>query len=338
MANIANKYKLGVFVVSAVSLTIIVFLLLGILKYFEPKIQFMTVVKDTVQGLDVGSKVKYRGVPIGKVVKIKINPEDDTILIHMEVFPSALDFNIKEADGARDAAYNTINEFLEAEIRKGLRCQLRYEGITGNLYEEISYFDPRKCPVPAYSLPASHPFYIPSAPSVFVANIMVTINESLQNISKINFEKISTELVESLAAVNKILNGPELSHILSEVESISKNINDISRSINDTLTKERITKVVDDLDTTMVHIQKLAENFQKTIDEAKIPELSSDARTLMRTSDDSIRAVASLRGQIEAAIENLNDTFDAIKILTQSIEKDPASLIRGKQEEPVVLP
>ncbi len=337
MANIANKYKLGVFVVSGVALTIIVFLLLGILKYFEPKIQFMTIAKDTVQGLDVGSKVKYRGVPIGSVVKIKINPEDDTILIYMEVFPSALDYNIKD-NGARDAAFNTINDFLEAEIKKGLRCQLRYEGITGNLYQEISYFDPAKCPVPDYRLPESHPFYIPSAPSVFVANIMLTINESLVKISRINFDKISADLEESLAAVKKILNGPEMPRILSEIESISKNINDISKSINDTLTKERITKVVDDLSSTMTHIQNLSEDFQKRLDEAKIPELSADARTLMRTSDESMKSLVALRGQIEAALENLTDTLDSVKNLTQSIERDPTSLIRGKQEEAVVPP
>lgn len=337
MANVANKYKLGVFVVFGVSLTIVIFLLLGILSYFEPKVQFMTIAKDTVQGLEVGSKVKYRGVTIGKVVKIKISPDDDCILIYMEAFPSALDYNIKDA-GPRDAADRTIGEFLEAEIKNGLRCQLRYEGITGNLYQEITYFDPNKCPVQEYRLPEGHPFYIPSAPSVFVANIMLTINESLIKISKINFDKISAEIENSLAAINKILNGPELPRILSEVESISKNINDISESINDTLTKERITKVIDNLDATMTHIQDLSKDLQCKIDEAKIPELSSDARSLMRTSDDSIKTLVTLRGQVESALDKLNDTLDAVQSLTQYIEKDPTSLIRGKQGEPIVPP
>ena len=62
----ANKYKLGIFVLTGIGLLIAGLFLLGLAETFKPKINFITYFDESVQGLEVGAAVKFRGVTIGK--------------------------------------------------------------------------------------------------------------------------------------------------------------------------------------------------------------------------------------------------------------------------------
>src|SRR4029078_12992908 len=66
----ANYFKLGLFVVGAVVAGVIVLLVIGSGRWFQPRLSIETYFNESVQGLDVGSKLKYRGVVIGEVKSI----------------------------------------------------------------------------------------------------------------------------------------------------------------------------------------------------------------------------------------------------------------------------
>ena len=66
----ANYFKLGLFVVGAVVAGIIVIVVIGSGRWFQPRLSIETYFNESVQGLDVGSKLKYRGVEIGQVTRI----------------------------------------------------------------------------------------------------------------------------------------------------------------------------------------------------------------------------------------------------------------------------
>ena len=67
MSAQANYYKIGLFVVIAIVLTIGFVVVLGAGSLFQKTIIVETYINGSVQGLTVGSPVKFRGVPIGKV-------------------------------------------------------------------------------------------------------------------------------------------------------------------------------------------------------------------------------------------------------------------------------
>ena len=66
----ANYFKLGLFVVGAVVAGVIVLVVIGSGRWFQPKVTIETYFNESVQGLDIGSKLKYRGVVIGEVKSI----------------------------------------------------------------------------------------------------------------------------------------------------------------------------------------------------------------------------------------------------------------------------
>ena len=70
MSQKANYFKLGLFVIGALIAGIVVLLVIGSGRWFERKSTIETYFNESVQGLDIGSKLKYRGVVIGEVTKI----------------------------------------------------------------------------------------------------------------------------------------------------------------------------------------------------------------------------------------------------------------------------
>src|SRR6266536_1709719 len=70
MSAKANYFKLGLFVIGATVALVLLLVILGSGKWFQSKTVVETYFDESVQGLDVGSKVKYRGVNVGEVTKI----------------------------------------------------------------------------------------------------------------------------------------------------------------------------------------------------------------------------------------------------------------------------
>ena len=66
----ANYFKLGLFVIGAIAAGIIVLIIIGSGRWFQKRITIETYFNESVQGLDIGSKLKYRGVAIGEVTRI----------------------------------------------------------------------------------------------------------------------------------------------------------------------------------------------------------------------------------------------------------------------------
>ena len=66
----ANYFKLGLFVIGAIVAGAVVLVVIGSGRWFQPKLMIETYFNESVQGLDIGSKLKYRGVVIGEVKSI----------------------------------------------------------------------------------------------------------------------------------------------------------------------------------------------------------------------------------------------------------------------------
>ena len=58
----ANYFKLGLFVIGALVSGVILLIVIGSGRWFQPKLTIETYFNESVQGLDIGSKLKYRGV------------------------------------------------------------------------------------------------------------------------------------------------------------------------------------------------------------------------------------------------------------------------------------
>ena len=62
MSAKANYFKIGVFTLSSAALALVGIVVLGAGTLFERSIMMETYIDESVQGLDVGAPIKFRGV------------------------------------------------------------------------------------------------------------------------------------------------------------------------------------------------------------------------------------------------------------------------------------
>src|SRR4029077_4469541 len=146
MSQKANYFKLGLFVIGAIVAGIIVLVIIGSGRWFQKRIVIETYFNESVQGLDVGSKLKVRGVTVGEVTRIGFTynryqpdrPMSDRarfVMVEAQIEPRLL-------GGRAGAGDLTDRASVEAEGERGLRVRLAPQGITGTSFLEIDYFDP----------------------------------------------------------------------------------------------------------------------------------------------------------------------------------------------------
>jgi len=80
----ANRWKLGLFVSLVVTLGVGALIVLGATQLNRQKLAVVTYFDETVQGLDAGSALKWRGVPVKGDVRAPLLPLDASELASLE--------------------------------------------------------------------------------------------------------------------------------------------------------------------------------------------------------------------------------------------------------------
>ena len=179
MSQKPSYFRIGLFVVVALAILTGGLIAFGAGQMFRPRIYIETYVNGTVQGVDVGSPVKFRGVPIGRVSAINFTFNEygaasqvdrfNYVFILMEVdrqmFPGMFDEN--------------LTPVIEKNVAQGLRARIEPQGVTGINYIEINYVnDPNQFPPLAVDW-KPHYYYIPSAPGQ-LTNMLDSINNIMR--------------------------------------------------------------------------------------------------------------------------------------------------------------
>ncbi|HQU09329.1 MAG TPA: MlaD family protein, partial [Opitutales bacterium] len=76
MSKKANPSIIGLFVLGAIVLGVVAILFFGSTNIFTPKEDFVIYFEESVNGLEIGAPVKFKGVPIGEVTGILISFND----------------------------------------------------------------------------------------------------------------------------------------------------------------------------------------------------------------------------------------------------------------------
>src|SRR5262252_6060120 len=135
MSKKANPTLIGVFLFAGLVLAVAGLLLFTSSRLFTNTRKFIVYFDNTLNGLNEGAPVKYRGVTIGSVTRVMIRYNQATNDPAMPViFEVEEDLVKKRLEGY--TVFRDI-ENLGEEIRKGLRASLQTESfVTGVLFIE----------------------------------------------------------------------------------------------------------------------------------------------------------------------------------------------------------
>lgn len=134
-------FLVGFFSLAAVLLLVGILYFLGSTSLFSKGDRYILYFNESVNGLNIGSPVKLRGVPVGSVSQILIDTRQDPSSHLIPVIVEILPARLRGVDG------NMLNlsdpKVMENQIGHGLRGKLQQLSfITGQIYIELDYAPP----------------------------------------------------------------------------------------------------------------------------------------------------------------------------------------------------
>ena len=351
MSQKANYFKLGLFVIGAIAAGIVVLIIIGSGRWFQKRVTIETYFNESVQGLDIGSKLKYRGVAIGEVTRIGFtynNYQLDRPMAERARFVMVEAQLQSRALGGRAGAGDlTTPEAAGQEVERGLRVRLAPLGITGTSYLEVDYIEP---PPPMLSIDwTPEAIYIPSTRSTVTA-LVNAASEIMEHLRKLDLET-------ALANVNKLMVTTNARIEAIDTKAISQRAERVLAKVETTLDNVDTKKLSDEAVALMAEarasnaeLKKVLSNpsFQKLPDEAAAalarvrtlvddPNLAKSVQNLSRTLARLDRILGGGEADLATTLENLRQITDNLRDLTEDAKRYPSNLLFGappRQLEP----
>lgn len=325
MGRAASKTMIGAFVLGAVALAVIAVVIFGSGKFFTSKQLFELNFEGSVQGLDIGSPVIFRGVKIGSVTDITL-----------EFQPKELSFRIPvtieiEPDKARRLGPppGKTGELLKPLIDRGLRGQLQTTSyVTGQLAVALDFFPDK----PAKLLGGAHARYpeIPTVPSMF-AQLTKTVQE-------LPIEELFAKLDSTIGAINELVNSDETQASVRSLNQTLKHASAVMKSI-----ESRIGPLAASLQTTSDGINAVAGKVSDSLSGDKgVPvQLQQTLETARKTLVQAEEALAAVHAMAEEnsnmgfelgnALNEMSRSMRSLRVMSDYLERHPEALLMGKK-------
>ena len=136
METRAHYVAVGAFVLAVILLAFVTVLWLGRSEFSAQAKRYYIFFRGSVAGLNKGSQVQYNGIPVGRVVDIRVDPDDvEKIQVTVEIDTSIVDIKT-DARAFLDA--NLLNGVASIQIRGGTKEAKELEPEPNHRYPVIA--------------------------------------------------------------------------------------------------------------------------------------------------------------------------------------------------------
>jgi paraquat-inducible protein B len=314
MAVEKNYARLGFFLVVVLTLILATALLFIQRLRSREVLELVTYTIEDVSGLDVSSPVRYRGVSVGRVTDIRVDPRAEPVEINFEVFLDRL---------------NTVG-FSAERIRKiidlrGTFPRLRAQ-VIGNLVTGEAYLllDVPHNPPPPISLgftPTRQ--YIPSVPRPLAAmqDRLPAVLERAEATLR-TLREIVSKIPDSLERSNRFFTNIERIFQESQLPALSAD----SRQFFATTSRqiEQVTSELDKLVDTGGNLVQLLNDAQTSMDASKLPVTTQTAR-------DALNQTNLAAEELRRSLPVIRDSLAEFRELARMLAEQPESVVYGRR-------
>jgi phospholipid/cholesterol/gamma-HCH transport system substrate-binding protein len=298
MSGKTSKFLIGLFVMGGVIIGAGIIVWIGASKYFQKGATYVTFFDESVQGLQLDSSVKYRGVDVGRVERIRVAPDYKLVEVVMKVE-------------------------LEGDLQQNTVAQLKTAGITGIVFIELDRKKPGAPDLsPKINFAAEYPI-IPSRPSE-LRQLLSGVDEVLQNIKKVDFEGLSDQFKSVGKATENLLAGKQLKNIMTNLEATSANMERVVGRIDTTVSEGKLDEILSEARNSMEETKNLITSVRKEVDSLKLADTAYKANQLVVGIDRRSRAITA---DLRETSENLQQASETLQTLLDRLNTTPSDLI-----------
>jgi phospholipid/cholesterol/gamma-HCH transport system substrate-binding protein/paraquat-inducible protein B len=319
MSERANYFKIGLFVLCGAIIAVVGLLALGAGSLLQKKFYAESYFEESVQGLDIGSPIKFRGVQIGRVETITlVGTEYPTnkryVLVRFSLY--------RDAVGALSQA--AVKRFVDSEVEKGLRVRLAFQGVTGAAYLEADYLEAERAPWLSIDWQPDYPF-LPSAPST-ITRYSEAIDGILKNIEQIDIQSIASGLEKALTALNSLMEKAQVGEIGQQTAQLMSELRTTNRRLERILSKAETP-----VDTILQELPKTVQNLNRLTTQlnALAGDLPEDIAPLGSTLRRLNGLLTAEQQNIVETLDNFRQVSENLRDLTDNARSYPSQLIFG---------
>jgi phospholipid/cholesterol/gamma-HCH transport system substrate-binding protein len=318
MAAPTNHWKLGLFVVVGFFVAMGTVVTLGARSLEKTTVKYRSYFDESVQGLDVGSPVKFRGVTIGSVSAIGIAPDHQHVEVRCELV----------VDQLNDLGLNVVGDRRAPRIAvpPELRVQLGSAGITGVKFVLIDFFSIPDNPIMPLPFPVPDN-YIPSARST-MKNLEDSVVHAVDR-----FPEVAGQIVAMLGRVNRILDDVDSHHLpdklgaaLSHADRVMGDVQVAVRGVDSPKLAASAEETMDNLNATMTRMNAMLERVQGN------KGLLASAERASNAVGDVARNANGLGREVEETLRDVQQAADTIQRLGDALERDSDMLLKGRSK------
>lgn len=314
-----SNFRLGLFVVVAIVILIGLIVSIGGGNVFRPKVTVETYFDESVQGLDIGSKVRYRGVVIGAVRQIGFTYtkyEQDRlpaerrqyVLVEMAIYPDQLG----DVGGGR--------QFVDQLVTDGLRIRMVPIGITGIVSLELD-FNRNAQVLPINWVPQN--LYIPAVHST-VLNFVESAERIMAKLEPLDLNSTANNLDRLLATLNRKAEALDTDKLSKEITTSLTELRAVLRHVEQLASGDDWKGLPADLAATVRRLREIADS----------PELKRTLTALDRSTQRVDRALDGREDDIAELISNLRAASANLKTLSENLRHSPASALLAQPPKP----
>jgi phospholipid/cholesterol/gamma-HCH transport system substrate-binding protein len=322
---------IGAFVMGAVALLVVALIAFGSGQLFRKTKNFVLYFDGSVNGLNIGAPVKFKGVEIGSVKNILLQISQD---MQVSKIPVIIEIDLKKmtAKGASGAVAEQQEAFQKAIHDRGLRGQLRTESlVTGVLYVALDFFP--DAPINLAQQPNGDYQYpeIPTVPTA-LEQAQDAVSRVIKKLEEIDFKGLIKSVSETITGVDQLVNSPAVKSSLRQLDQTMPKIDAAVMSLN---------KLAIDVDGKFA---SLSDNLGQTSDATR--QAMKQAENTLKQTDAALKAAESAMTNIKDTVDPESPTFyeirkslrevsaaaRALRLLGNYIERNPRALIFGKPE------
>ena len=312
MARQPNKTLIGAFVVGAVALAVAGLFIFSSGKLLKNTGTFILYFDGSLKGLDVGAPVNFKGIKIGSVTDIKVQLEsEDFTDIRIPVLVEIDRDMIKESSelikskGYQDwrkrrEEMQKAGKIIKYMVDNGLRAQLVSQSmVTGKLMIQLDFYPDK----PARFVAAGNEHIeIPTIPS--------RLDEIAKAIEEVPFKELIAKATLTIEGIERLVNAPELK--------------DTVVTLRDTI--QDLRSLIKNLDN---GVDGLTSNVENTLNKTS-EALVQATNTLTAVQGELKDTTPVIRYELSNSLKELADAARSLNALTDYLQRNPESLLRGK--------
>lgn len=335
MKKKASSILIGLFTMVGLMIAGIAVVLLGAGKYFQESHKIQLYFEKSVNGLQVGSDVRFGGVRIGRVssINVIVDTRDNRKII--PVLVELTDKDLNNIAGGRSRMLDFASEDgVEQAVEKGLRAGMKQQSlVTGQLYVEFDIVPDEKGFVYDSEFGEEYPV-VPTIPTQF-DEMIAGISEGLEKINELDLNSLIADLRDTIKQANQKISELNLAEI-------NENLTVITRDVREVIGDQKLASSLENLDKTLKELRELTEKANEDMDPvmADLKEMTQVTRESMEGINAAVNEMSEVtdpRSPLLLNFQNmLNDVETAsrqLQELTNDLKRNPSSLLRGKDTQ-----